>query len=141
MSSAAFTSSAATAPNSVRGSLKKEGFRGIPKGCLKIAFERNTQSVEQVARSSGNVRQPDHVLANLIAGHKAERRSGAGEEGLAATKYDGMEVQPILIDETKVGQASRQVWSGNFNLPNELSLQPTHRRLEVILDKRGVGAD
>ena len=52
-----------------------------------------------------------------------------------------MEVDSILINKTKVGQASRQVWSGNFNLPNELSLQPTYRRLEVILDKSGVGAD
>ena len=129
-----------TAPNSVRGSLKKEGFRGIPKGCLKIAFERNTQSVEQVARSSRNVRQPDYV-ANWIARHKAERRPGAGEEGLAATKYDGMEVQSILIDKTKVGQASRQVWSGDFNLASELCLQLAYHRLEVIRDKRGVGAD
>src|SRR5271163_4837239 len=52
-----------------------------------------------------------------------------------------MEVQSILIDKTKVAQASRQVWSGNFNLPNELSLQPTYRRLDVILDKCGVAAD
>ena len=70
------------------------------------------------SRSSGNVRQPNHVLANSIAGHKAERRPGAGEEWLAATKHDGMEVESILIDETKIGQASCQVWSGNFNLPD-----------------------
>jgi hypothetical protein len=69
---------------------------------------------------SGNVRQPDHVLANSIAGHKAERRPRAGEEWLAATKDDGMEVESILVNKVKVGQASRQVWSGNFNLPNEL---------------------
>src|SRR5208282_4007700 len=53
----------------------------------------------------------------------------------------GMEVQSILVDKSKVGQASRQVWSGNFNLPNELSLQPTYHRLDVILDKCGVGPD
>src|SRR5208282_322857 len=53
----------------------------------------------------------------------------------------GMEVQSILVDKSKVGQASRQVWSGNFNLPNELSLQPTYHRLEVIPDKCGVGPD
>ena len=50
-----------------------------------------------------NVRQPNHVLANEIAGHKAERRPRAGEEWLAATKYDGAEVKPILINKTKVG--------------------------------------
>ena len=65
-------------------------------------------------------RQPNHVLANEIAGHKAERRPRAGEEWLAATKYDGVEVKSILINKTKVGQASCQVWSGNFNLPNWL---------------------
>ena len=74
-------------------------------------------------------------------GHKAERRPRAGEEWLAATKYDGTEVESILINKTKVGQASGQVWSGNVKLPNPLSLQPTHHRLDVILDKCGVGPD
>ena len=87
-----------------------------------------------VARLSRNVRQPNHVLANVIGGNKAERRPGAGEEWLAATKHDGVEVESILIDKTKVGQASRQVWSANCNLPNELSLQPAYHRLEAILD-------
>ena len=61
------------------------------------------QSVGRVARLSGNVRQPNHVLANSIAGHKTERRPRAGEEWLAATKYDGVEVKSILINKTKVG--------------------------------------
>ena len=74
-------------------------------------------------------------------GHKAERRPRAGEEWLAATKYDGTEVESILINKTKVGQASCQVWSGNVKLPNPLSLQPTYHRLDVILDKCGVGPD
>jgi hypothetical protein len=91
--------------------------------------------------SSRNIRQPDHVLANSIAGHKAERRPGAGEEWLAATQHDGVEVESIFINKTKIGQASRQVWSGDFNLPNALSLQPAYHRLEVILDKRSVRAD
>ena len=61
------------------------------------------QSVGRVARLSGNVRQPNHVLVNEIAGHKAERRPWAGKEWLAATKYDGVEVKSILINKTKVG--------------------------------------
>jgi len=61
------------------------------------------QSVGRVARLSGNVRQPNHVLGNEIAGHKTERRPGAGEEWLAATKHDGVEVESILINKTKVG--------------------------------------
>ena len=65
--------------------------------------DASAQSVGRVARLSGNVRQPNHVLANEIAGHKAERRPRAGEEWLAATKYDGVEVKSILINKTKVG--------------------------------------
>jgi hypothetical protein len=48
------------------------------------------QSVGRVARLSRNVRQPNHVLANSIAGHKTEWRPRAGEEWLAATKYGGV---------------------------------------------------
>ena len=33
------------------------------------------------------------------------------------TEHEGAEVESILIDKTKVGQASRQVWSGDRNLP------------------------
>ena len=62
----------------------------------------SARSVGQVAQLSGNVRQLNH-LANEIAGHEAERRTGAGEEWLAATKNDGAEVKPILINKTKVG--------------------------------------
>ena len=55
--------------------------------------DASAQSVGRVARLSGNVRQPNHVLANEIAGHKAERRPRAGEEWLAATKDDGVEIK------------------------------------------------
>jgi hypothetical protein len=74
-------------------------------------------------------------------GHKAEPRPRAGEEWLAATKHERTQVEPILIDKTKVAQASRQVWSANFNLANELGLQPAYHRLDVIRDKCGVGTD
>jgi len=56
-----------------------------------------------VARLSRNVSQSDHGPANSVVGHKAKERPGAGEEWLAATKHHGMEVEPILIDETDVG--------------------------------------
>jgi hypothetical protein len=55
----------------------------------------------------GNVGQSNHVLANSIAGDKAERWAGAGEEGLAATKHDGAEVESILIDKTKAVPLAR----------------------------------
>ena len=56
-------------------------------------------------------------------GHKAERRPGSGEIRLAVTKHDGVQVDSILIDQAKFGEASRQVWAGNFDLPVALGLQ------------------
>jgi hypothetical protein len=38
-----------------------------------------------------------------MGGNKAERRPRAGKEWLAATKHDGVEVEAILINKTKVG--------------------------------------
>src|SRR5215813_14695824 len=55
----------------------------------------SAQFVGRAARLSRNVRQPDHVIANSFAGHKAEPRPGAGEEWLAMTKHDGMDVESI----------------------------------------------
>ena len=102
--------------------------------------DASAQSVRPGA-TKRNVGQPHHVFANQIAGHEAERRPWAGEEWRAATKNDGVEIEPILIDEAKVGQASRQARSGNGNLSIEAGLQVTHHRLDIILDKCGVGAD
>jgi hypothetical protein len=70
-----------------------------------------------------------------------ERRPGTGEEWLATAKHDGAEVESILIDKTGLGQALRQDWPANLNLASQLSLQPAYHRLEVIRDKRGVGAN
>ena len=57
------------------------------------------------------------------------------------TEHEGAEVKPILINETKVGQASRQIWSGDVNLPDQPRLKFTQHYPNVILDQRGVGAD
>src|SRR5215470_2503690 len=38
-------------------------------------------SIRRVARLSRNVSQPDHILANSIISHKAQRRPGSGEMG------------------------------------------------------------
>jgi hypothetical protein len=54
-----------------------------------------------------NVRQPNQVLGDEIAGQQVERWPGTGEVWLAAAKHDGMEVDPILIDKPSLGQASR----------------------------------
>jgi hypothetical protein len=90
---------------------------------------------------SRNVRQPNQVLGDQIAGRQVERRPGAGEEWRAAPKHDGAEVESILIDKTGLSQALRQDWSANVKLAIQLSLQPAYRPLEVIRDKRGVGTN
>jgi hypothetical protein len=73
--------------------------------------------------------------------HKAERRSGPGEIWLSVTKHDGVEVDAILIDQAKFGEAVRQGRASNFNLPVALGLQLADRALKIILNKPGVGAD
>ena len=50
------------------------------------------------------------------------------------TKHQGTEIESILISQAEAGQASCQLWSGNGDLPGELSLQPAYRRLDVTLE-------
>jgi hypothetical protein len=85
-----------------------------------------------IKRLSRNVRQPNHVLANQIAGHKAERRTGAGEEWLTARR-GGSRVDTHQSDQCRVRFVLGLV--RNCIFPNELSLQPTYHPLDVILDK------
>src|SRR6201984_1381168 len=73
--------------------------------------------------------------------HKAERRPGSGEIWLAVTKHDGVQVDSILIDQPKFGEALRQVRASNFDLSGALGLQLADRALKIILNKPGVGAD
>jgi hypothetical protein len=58
-------------------------------------------------RFGRDVLQPDHVLANAIAGHESEPRLGTNEEWPAETKHDGMKEELVLIDQPKLGQACR----------------------------------
>ena len=96
--------------------------------------------IQRVARFSRNVGQPDHILANPVIGHKAERRPGPGEIWFAVTKHDGVQVDSILINQAKFGEASRQVRASNFDLPVALGLQHADRAVKIILNERGVGA-
>src|SRR5687767_13894715 len=73
--------------------------------------------------------------------HKAQRRPRSAEIWLAATKHDRVQVDSILIDQAKLGEALRQVRAGNFDLPVALGLQRADRTLKIILDKPGVEAD
>src|SRR5262245_27106498 len=98
-------------------------------------------SIRRVARLGRNVGQPDHILANPVMSHKAERRPGSGEIWFAVTKHDGVQVDSILIDQAKSGDASRQVRASNFDLPVALGLQLADRALKIVLNKPGIGAD
>ena len=52
-----------------------------------------------------------------------------------------MQVDAILIDQAKFGEALRQARASNFDLPAALGLQRADRDLKIILNKPGVGAD
>ena len=56
------------------------------------------------------------------------------------TQYDGVQVDSILIDQTKFGEAVRQGRASNFDLPVALGLELADRALEISLDKPGVGS-
>jgi hypothetical protein len=74
---------------------------GLDPGLIR---SRMTQSRAWAADRLGrNVCQPYRVLADQVAGHKAERWPRASEEWLAAAKHDGVKVESILINKTKVG--------------------------------------
>src|SRR5712671_2403276 len=107
--------------------------------CRRVATSGD--SIRPVARLSRNVGQPDHILANPINSHKAERRPGSGEIWLAVTKHDGVQIDSILIDQAKFGEALRQVRASNFDLPVALGLQLADRALKIILNKPGVRTD
>src|SRR6476659_9171285 len=92
-----------------------------------------TISFRRVARSSRNVGQPDHIIANPINSQKTERRPGSGEIWVAVTKHDGVQVDAILIDQAKFGEALRQGRASNFDLPVALGLQLADRGLKIIL--------
>ena len=63
------------------------------------------------------------------------------------TEHEGAQIESILINKTKVGQASRQVWSGDVNLPDESSLElaqhvlPTRAAMMISNTMRGATFD
>ena len=66
--------------------------------------------------SGGNVGQPHHILVHRIDCGEAERRPGASEEGTAAAKHDRMKVDPIFVDQAKVGLL------GDGDTPRDMAL-------------------
>ena len=52
-----------------------------------------------------------------------------------------MKVDPIFVDQAKLGEASSQLRACNFDLPLALGLQGSDRALEVGPDEGGIGAD
>src|SRR5512144_882480 len=72
---------------------------------------------------------------------KAERRPGSGEIGFAVTKHDGVQIDTILIDQAKFGEAVRQGRARYFDLPVVLGLQLADRALKISLNQASIGAD
>jgi pimeloyl-ACP methyl ester carboxylesterase len=114
--------------------LPSGGTSETPASQLRKSSSAAAISIRRVARLSRNVGQPDHILANPIVSHKAERRPGPGEIWLAVTEHDGVQVDSILIDQAKFGQAVRQVGASNFDLPVARGLQLADRAFKIILN-------
>jgi hypothetical protein len=91
--------------------------------------------------SHRHVLQPCHIPVHPVAGHEAERGAGGGEVGFAGAEHDRVQVDPVLIDQPKPGQALRQLRSTNFNLPGKPVFQVTDHRLEIFPDQSGVGVN
>src|SRR6185437_12722772 len=83
------------------------------------------------ATSGRRVRQPQHVVANSIMTHEPEPRTGSGEIRRAVTEHDGVQVDPILVDQPESSERVRQVRPGNFDLAVALGLELADRALEI----------
>ena len=73
--------------------------------------------------------------------YQAEGWSGAGEVGCAVAEYNRVKVNPVFVDQTEFSEASRQVWTGNLDLPVVLGLQSADRAFQIVPDERCVGPD
>ena len=67
--------------------------------------------------------------------HEAEPRSRSVEIWFAAAKHNGVPVDSILINQAKFGEALRQIWACNFDLPVAIGLQCADRGIEIMLNK------
>ena len=124
------------------GTLYGSTTQAAPRASARSSKSRcNDCGAVDKPRLSRYVGQPHHIPVNSFAAHKAQRRPRTGEEWLPVSNHDRVQVESILIDQTEIGEALRQLWPANFNLPGKLTLQPTYRRLKVIPDKRGAVAD
>jgi hypothetical protein len=54
--------------------------------------------------------------------NEPERWPGPGEVPLAVTEHDGVQVDPILIDQAEFREAVRQSGASNLDLPVSLGL-------------------
>ena len=106
--------------------------RTLPK--LQSHVRDKLSSIWGFARSGRNVGQPNHILVDWIAGHKAEAWAGSGEEGLAVAEDDGMEIEAVFVDETGVGEGSREVRAAYFDVAGQVGLQAAYRGLDVLRD-------
>src|SRR5688572_20940438 len=86
---------------------RQQRFR-TPSACVSGDF------YPRISRSSRNVDQPDHILANPLMSHEAERRPWSGEVWFAVTEHHRVQVDSILIDQAKFGEALRQARASHF---------------------------
>ena len=94
---------------------------------------------QRYSRLSGNIAQPDHILADPLMAFETKRRPGSGKVWRAVTQHDGVQIDSILIDQVKLSKTFCQARTGDFNLTVILGLQRADLTLKIIPDKRGVG--
>jgi hypothetical protein len=106
-----------------------------------LVEEAGTNGRRPYQQSGRYVGQPDCLLSDPLARHEAKRRPRSSEEGVATAKHHGMEVELVLVDEAKLGQAACKDRAANIDLAADLGFDPSYCRLEIVRDKRGVGSN
>src|SRR5690554_3575636 len=106
-----------------------------PYQCLSwFCSPMSAKLMVRPAGSDGNVTQPDYILANPIMRDQPQRWPGSGEIGRAVTKHDGVKVDAIFVDQSKIREACRQIRAGDFDLAIAPGLQRPDRALQIAIN-------
>lgn len=89
----------------------------------------------------GHVSKADHVWADTVCRGEAEAGARAGEIGLAPAEDDGVEVDPVFVNETKLREAVGKLRTGDFHITIQPVFEVSHRGFQIIRNECGARAD